>query len=404
MCLSQHDRKMMIGHSSFHNGTFLLVVALLSSGQAPVQASCGERYKACAATALTGMTEMAQATVAPKAADSQIGGDAAAATGRSGVGEESSSAPACAIQHPSLLSKYRFRPPWRVAGVDYCVGNPSNITLKDPSTISMSGVSVDTAHHMITVTGNNVTLDGYDFSLSGGWGVSTRAANTSILNSKFVVGSNGNPPIHGTATASNLQVGYTSVDGEGVDLGTGLIEMKGSGLTVHYSAVMNSGGDLIQAHGSGIIDLQHNLIEQGGIAPGAHGDFLESIGGPFSATILYNTTFQHSGGVGGTQGLMLEPDFHQWPGVITSAEYAYNTFVATGGNQNYFLGVTVADIVNTVTVHDNYFTRGTYGFAPGGIRSGPNDGSNKTIFTNNVNMVSGAVLQDYRPPATTPQR
>jgi hypothetical protein len=319
------------------------------------------------------------------------------------INDGSANAPVGSPQLPNLLSGEAVRPSWQVAGVDYAVGNPSNVTMKDPSTISMSGVSVDAAHHMITVTGNNVTLDGYDFSLGGGWGVSTQAANTSILNSKFVVGSNGNAPIHGTATASNLQVGYTSIEGKGVDLGIGLIEMKGSGLTVHYSAVMNSGGDLIQAHGSGIIDLQHNLIEQGGIASGAHGDFLETIGGPFSATILYNTTVQHSGGLGGTQGLMLEPDFHEFPGVITSAEYAHNTFVATGGNQNYFLGVTVADIVNTVTVHDNYFdATGTFGFVPGGIRSGPDDGSNKTIFTNNVNMKNGSVIQDSNAPPPPP--
>jgi hypothetical protein len=321
------------------------------------------------------------------------------------INDGSANAPVGSPQLPDLLSGEAVRPSWQVAGVDYAVGNPSNLTLKDPSTISMAGVSVDTAHHMITVTGNNVTLSGYDFSLSGGWGVSTQAANTSILNSKFVVGSNGNPPIHGTDTASNLQVGYTSIEGKGIDLGTGLIEMRGVGLTVQYSAVMNSGGDLIQAHGSGIIDLQHNLIEQGGIASGAHGDFLESIGGPFTATILYNTTVQHSGGLGGTQGLMLEPDFAQFPGVITSAEYAHNTFVASGGNQNFFLGVTTADIVNTVTVHDNYFdASGNHGLSPGGIRGGPNDGSNKTIFTNNVNMINGAVLQNSRPPATTPRR
>jgi hypothetical protein len=266
----------------------------------------------------------------------------------------------------------------------------------------MAGVTVDKASHMITVTGNNVTLDGYDFSLAGGWGVVTKADNTSILHSKFVVGANANPPILGTSTASNLTVGYTSIDGKGLDIGnTGLIQMKGVGVTVQYSAVMNSAGDLIQAHGSGVINLQYNLIEQGGIAPGAHGDFLEAIGGPFVANINYNTTVQHSGGSGGTQGLMLEPDFQQWPGVITSGDYGNNTFVASGGNQNYFLGITVADIVNTVTVHDNYFdASATYGFAPGGIRGGPNDGSDKTIFTNNINMKTGAIVQDADRPVT----
>ncbi len=313
------------------------------------------------------------------------------------INDGSANAPVGVAQLPNLLSGEAVRPPWQVAGVDYAVGNPTNITLKDPSSISMAGVTVDKVNHIVTVTGNNVTLDGYDFSLSGGWGVVTKAANTSILDSKFVVGANANAPIQGTTTASNLVVGYTSIDGKGIDVGnTGLIQMKGVGLTVQYSAVMNSAGDLIQAHGSGIIDLRYNLIEQGGIAAGAHGDFLEVFGGPFVATILYNTTYQHSGANGGTQGLMLEPDFPGSPGVITSGEYGNNTFVSPGGNESYFLGITVPDIVNTVTVHDNYFdATGTYGFIPGGIRGGPDDGSNKTIFTNNVNMTNGTVVQDF---------
>ncbi len=317
-----------------------------------------------------------------------------------------SKAPVCEIQRPALLTGYRIRPPWHVAAVDYCVGYPADKNLRDPATINMVGVKVDMARHIVTVTGDSVVLDGYDFSLAGGWGVVTKAANTSILNSKFVVGANSVAPVQGTPAASNLFVGYTAIDGKGIDVGnTGLIQMKGPGLKVFYSAVMNSAGDLIQSHNSGVVDLRYNLIEQGGMAAGAHGDFLEVFGGPFQATILYNTTNQHAGASGGTQGLMLEPDFGQLHGVITSAEYGHNTFVSSGGNQNYFLGITVPDIVDNATVHDNYFdARGTYGFVPGGIRAGPDDGSDKTIFVHNVNMVTGAVVQDVRKPASLPQK
>jgi hypothetical protein len=369
---------------NIYDGFVLLAGALLNLGQVPIQPGCYQRYGGCAGTAVIPVVEKSET------------GRGAIASERPEGDDGFSNAPVCASQHSSLLQGYRVRPSWRVASVDYCVGFPANKVLKDPATISMPGVAVDKASHIITVTGNVVTLDGYDFSLAGGWGVVTTAADTSILNSKFVAGSNANAPILGTPTSSNLTVGYTSIDGEGIDVGnTGLIRMRGVGITVQYSAVMNSAGDLIQAHGSGAINLQYNLIEQGGIAPGAHGDFLETVGGPFMANINYNTTVQHSGGTGGTQGLMLEPDFQQWRGVITFADYGNNTFVASGGNQNYFLGVTVADIVGTVTVHDNYFdASATYGFAPGGIRGGANDGSDKTIFTNNVNMKTGAIVQD----------
>jgi hypothetical protein len=343
--------------------------------------------------------------IRPNEIASEIKRNLVAATERPQVNGESH-APVCAIQHPSLLERYKVRPGWLVAGVDYCVG-VQGLASKDPATIAMAGVKVDTVNKIVTVTGNDVTLDGYEFSLNGGWGVVTTAANTSILNSKFVVGSNHHGPIQGTASASNLFVGYTTIDGKGIDIGsTGLVQMNGSGITVQYSWLSNSAGDTIQAHGDGggIIDLRYNLLEQGGLAPGAHGDFLETYSrstpqGAFQATILFNTTYQHDGGSGANQGLMLEPDIGSSLGVITSGEYGNNTFVATGGHQNYFLGVTAADIVNSVTVHDNYFdATGTFGFAPGGVRSGPDDGSAKTTFVNNVNMVTGGIVQDSKRP------
>lgn len=377
-----------------YNASFLgwLVALLVIPGQTQSQSDCGGRPTNCATT-------MAFGTIL---VHSYSGQDAIAVSDQSDVNDGHFKAPDCRIQHSSLLDKYRVRPSWRVAGVDYCVGYGPAKVLKDPAAVSMAGVAVDKARKIVTVTDNNVTLDSYDFSLGGGWGVSVRAANTSILNSKFVVGSNANPPIQGTAAASNLYVANSTIEGRGIDIGnTGLIQMKGMNLTVRYCWVANAAGDSIQSHKGGILDLRYNLIEQGGLAPGAHGDFLEVFGGPFQATILYNTTYQHSGGSGGNQGLMLEPDFKQTPGVITSGEYGNNTLVATGGNENYLIGITADDIVNVVNVHDNYFdARGAYGFVRGGPNSAsPNDESPKSVFKNNVNMVTGAIVQDTRRPA-----
>jgi hypothetical protein len=97
---------------------------------------------------------------------------------------------------------------------------------------------------------------------------------------------------------------------------------------------------------------------------------------------------------------MLEPGgYAPWPGIIAFGEYGYNTMIARGRfTMNFLVGITVADIVNTVTVHDNYFDpSGALGLAAGGNRGGPNDSSFKTIFVNNVNMVTGAVVQDVNP-------
>jgi len=347
------------------------------------------------------------ATVALAALAGSGPGDVTLAVSDRPTGDGSSSSPDCKIPHSSLLKRYRVRPSWRVAGVDYCVGYPATKALKDPATLSMPGVTIDEAHKIITVTRNRIVVDGYDFSRDGGWGVSVRAKDVSILNSRFVVGSNANPPIRGTEEAANLTVAYTLVDGRGIDVGNfGLIQMKGRGLSVRYCWIANSAGDSIQSHNGGVLDLRYNLIEQGGLAPGAHGDFLEVFAGPFQATILYNTTYQHSGGEGGNQGLMLEPDFQDKPGIIALGEYGNNTLIATGGHQNYLIGITANDIVDAVNVHDNFFdASGTYGFVRGGKNTAtPNDLNPKTIFTHNVNMRTGAVVQDRRQPAALPPR
>jgi len=173
--------------------------------------------------------------------------------------------------------------------------------------------------------------------------------------------------------------------------------MSGSNITVEYSWLKNSGGDIvqIQSPGGGNVTLRYNLIEQAGQGVGSHGDFLQIFtGAPVTATILYNTTLQSTRF---TQGFMLEPDGGPWgAGIITSADVGNNTMLARGsGTQYFFTGVTVADIVNTVSVHDNYFAGG--GLAPGGVRSGPNDSSSKTNFVNNMNMATGAVVQDANP-------
>ena len=311
----------------------------------------------------------------------------------------SANAPAGAPQRPNLLDSYAVRPTWDVAGVDYHVGVPEGLALKNPAAISIPGVTVNTANKNITVTGNNVTLDGYDFS---GWGVSVQAANTRIVNSKFA-----GDGIWGTSTSSNLYVGYCVIDGQNVADTTALLGTNGVGITVEYCWLKNAAEDMIQVHSGvgGEVTLRYNLFDTGGLrwSEGAHGDFLQMLGGPFTVSILYNTTVQDTGQTSGgfTQGLMMEPDgYGPWPGIIASGEYGYNTMIARGDfTMNVFIGATVSTIVNTVIAHDNYFDpSGASGLAAGGSRGGPNDSSPKTVFVNNVNMVTGAVVQDANPP------
>lgn len=130
-------------------------------------------------------------------------------------------------------------------------------------------------------------------------------SNARIINSRFAGG-----VILGNTSAQNLYVGYNVIDG--LNRSNGLVEMRGKGVvTVEYNWLKNSGGDILQMHTNGASTLisRYNLIENAGMASGAHGDYTEFIGGPFTTNIVYNTTIQLGGT---TQGFMVEPDFdHQ---------------------------------------------------------------------------------------------
>jgi hypothetical protein len=55
--------------------------------------------------------------------------------------------------------------PWNMPGVDYYVGVPSGTVLKDPTSAANLPAGASVSGHFVTVTGCNVTLDGFDFTL-----------------------------------------------------------------------------------------------------------------------------------------------------------------------------------------------------------------------------------------------
>src|SRR6185437_10551423 len=131
-------------------------------------------------------------------------------------------APNGTIELPTLLQGYAMRPPWRVAGVDYYVGVPASTTLKDP-TVSANlpaCASVDSLNHLIRVNSDNCTLNGFDFSLHGGYELYDSANNTTVENSNFEIGTNNNfTNIEVLAGFHTLTVLDSTLDGGGDDAG-----------------------------------------------------------------------------------------------------------------------------------------------------------------------------------------
>lgn len=100
------------------------------------------------------------------------------------------------IQFPTLLDSYGTnRPPWKVAGVDYCVGPPSNIVFKTPG-VDPAPSCVSIAGHTFNISTPNCVIDGWNFTANGGWNIAADCGSTNITitNNKFVTVS-GDPDI-----------------------------------------------------------------------------------------------------------------------------------------------------------------------------------------------------------------
>jgi len=329
------------------------------------------------------------------------------------LGDGSANAPAGTPQLPNLLNGYAVRAPWMVAGVDYAVGVPTGTTLKDPSTISMAGVSVNTTSHVVTVTGNNVTLNGYDFSLNGGWQVYiSGASNTVIENSNFSVGSNNHIPVQSSATASNLTVQYCNFNGGGASAGeSALIYFLGSGSFVsEYNLFENAPSDAIDLNPSSpslTPTVSFNVFESLGMASGAHGDVVQFVGGVVNNYVeTYNTIYQPATSVDGMEGVQIAA---QVGGSVSNSTIANNTLVAprgaaTGNTMSYviaLLGGTSTPINNTVITNNYIDPTGAWGtFYPLTYSGGPTN----TTVSNNVDMTTGKIVQPNNSKVAKPMQ
>ena len=200
------------------------------------------------------------------------------------LNDGSANAPAGTPQLPNLLNGFAVRPPWEVAGVNYAVGVPAGTTLQDWETISQPGVSVNVAANTVTITGNNVTLNDIDFSLHGGAQLIINGSNDVVSNSNFVYGPSMTNDISLIAgSGSNVTIKDDTLNGNGPALGsatanqTSLITGRFTGTTtVEYNLMENFNQHALEMNGSGGLNYEYNLIENGGSgAPGAHLNYLQ---------------------------------------------------------------------------------------------------------------------------------
>jgi hypothetical protein len=307
-----------------------------------------------------------------------------------------STAPSGLPQHPDLLQGYKKISPCRVAGVNYPVGYGST-ALRDPINCEClpSGVSADANNHFIRVVNTpNVTLDGFDFSLHGGYLLyCDGSANLTITNSNFAMGANHQSGAIGiNSGCTNMRITNSVFDGVGNNYPCGnwsVVTTMGAGVTLQYNWIKNFSQHVLEANGGGAVIYRHNLIEEGGWCPGAHLNFSQLQGTYSDPQILFNTFVQHVQAAGG-EGIQLEATSS-----IKNARVEYNTLISVPNGGRRALSYMIAchqdrgAINEGFVAKNNYLdTRGAYGaFYPRQCIS--------PTYVNNWNMVTGIAFPNY---------
>ena len=313
----------------------------------------------------------------------------------SGLDDGAANAPAGTPQLPGLLNGYAAPPPWVVAGVNYHVGVPSGTALKDPTIQANvpAGVTVDAANHVIRINADNVTLDGYDFSLHGGWGIyCPSASGLTVKNCNFQYGSNPVMPIN--FGGNNLTVMNCNFGGSSSDQGMAIFYRGGGSFVSKYNYFFNQGSDAIDMGGNppGFTPtIEYNLFYAIGIAAGAHNDPFQFTGNNnvSSGLIAFNTIYQPQTLKTANYQLVVASEGGS---NIANLTVANNTVINTGPNATasytFAIGLSDGQSLTNTTYEYNYFdpTGAAYG-----VWFTPQSWGTNTTITSNINMKTGAV-------------
>ena len=262
---------------------------------------------------------------------------------------------------PNLLARYKARPPWNVAGVDFSVGIPTDVLLRDPRRAELPSGCLLSGNTV--VCSGTVTLDAYDFSLNNGTSLLVTGGNVTVQNSLFVVGPNQGAlgkivDVSGAANASFL---HNEFDGANI----GVIPQRGQTIgvsntgkiTFKYNYFHNSGGDMVD-FGSGpqVEIIQYNVFKDIGLNT-PHSDTLQWCGSIVNNSDLsFNTIVQAAPGLSG-MGLIVPNS--ECSGAKMSNVLVHNNTLVSRVRDNFATGATVAQgagpaHADHIAVFDNY--------------------------------------------------
>jgi hypothetical protein len=262
---------------------------------------------------------------------------------------------------PALLDRYKVRPPWNVAGVDYAVGIPSKLSLKDPRHVALpAGCSLQGT--TVTCSGT-VVLDGYDFSLNNGTTLVINDGNVTVRNCRFAVGSNQGAlgkiiDVSGLANATFLNNEFDGSDIPVTPQRGQTISVLNTGTVIfRYNYFHNSGGDMVDfSAGPQVNIIQYNVFKDIGLKT-AHSDTLQWCGSIISnADLSFNTIVQN---VAGLSGMGLIVPNSECSGAKMSNVLVHNNTLISRVRDNFATGATVSQdagpaTADHVAVFDNY--------------------------------------------------
>lgn len=324
-------------------------------------------------------------------------------------GDGSAAAPSGTPQYSNLLAGYAVRPSWRVAGVDYAVGAHPGVVRKVPAAGNLPP-GAELRVGAIYVTGNNVTLSGYDLT---GWTVMIMdSAQGTVTITDCVATSNVNIRSTVGATA-NLVVTYCTLDGGGMssDRNFQLIKVW-TPLTVKYCLIKNAPAAIFAG---APLTVMYNAMSGFAWAKGEHANAVYVFGGrdpAGSVVVAYNTVWSGPtrNAEGFPVGIGAAIAFFDDGGNYYNTTIANNTVISDlPGGSSYLIGYYVFGN-NSATggvVRDNYvaslngFNNSGSG-AFGAFYTG-STGTVQATYTNNINMRTGGTISGGNAESAAPR-
>lgn len=329
------------------------------------------------------------------------------------------------ISPATVFSGYAARPPWNVPCVDYACGQTTATgSLLDPTTASLpSGAVYSAGAHTVTVNSANVTIAGYDFGLHNGTTLVCNAANLTVRNNHFLVGSNagalGNV-MRSTSLCSAMSIISNEVDGASIPVTTqqgqtlNFIDNGGGIWTIKYNYMHNTGGDVINwGSNHSIVTLVYaNFFKDVGSSNTDHVDTIQfydqtvGVGSRYSFNYVWQTVDQPGSG----NGLFVQ--LSEGPNMSMGSLDVSNNGVASLAacvSCNWLVGFydDLGATSQNVSVRNNYadptgvdqFTQSPW-FATGKVGA---DLAHPFLLHDLTNMVTGALLPIYSASSPGPQ-